>query len=1800
MLRPFLILLTLLFTTLTYSQEFLWSKAIGGPGQDFQGTIAKTPDGGFIHFNSFSSTILIGDSLYNTGNINGYDFLVFKTNLSGDVLWSKHFTGNGQNYCEDVSVDQSTGDIYLLGSGFGTWNIGSVTVPNVGGVTVLIALDSVGETKWVETLQGNNSYADQVEIDNAGNVYLSGRFLTSLIVGPDTLTKYDTTQVNYTPYIAKFDTAGAYQWSKAFKMGAYSNPLYTASSGKNIPFGINSNGTLFVGVNFKDRVVFDSDTISSSYPFSEDFLMVRMSALGVIDTFEHYTGASQESVTNIFIDQNDRVFFTGKLSQGSVFGTTTVPTGIGSLFLAEFTNGGSVIYTTSSFSRGHYIKGDTLGNLYLTGGFSGQLSLAGSTFSLGSGIYRSFVAKYNIANQTWDWIQASNPNSSTSTQHFFSDIEVVDEDNLVISGRFNAGLMLGNELLGASGAHDALLTRISKCDQLNATLTTSVNSGCAASSAVLTSTNSADYTYTWYANGGAVLNSDTNQFTAITSGNYFVVIDSLGCLDSSAVYTFTQNGSTVSASQSNFSPICENANPVQLSGGLPVGGVYSGSGVANGQFDPSLVSTGSAAITYTYSDSASGCADSVTKNIAVNAAPFIVMLPLDTACSNQSAVSLNVGFPSGGTYSGSGVSGSSLDPSQASLGSNTIYYTRSNSNCSATDSVVVEVVSPPQISFSINSPLCENASPVTLSAIPSGGTFSGNGVSGNFLVPQLLNPGSNTVSYSVTGNGCTSSTTATVFIDTLPLASLSPLTSVCESATVVDLSPLAFPSGGVFVGNGVSGSLFDPSVAGNGTHIISYVVSNSCGSDTASQQIEVYPNPTITFPALADICIDQSPVFLSIATPSGGVFSGMGVSGSSFDPAIAGVGTFNLNYVFIDSNGCSDSATSSITVNDLPVVSLDTLGGICNNRIPFSLNSGTPTGGAYSGSGVSGSMFDPSLVAVGNYNLTYQFTDANGCSNSDFIQVEVKVTFEDTLLHVSCDSFTTVLGNTYYTSGIYIDSLLSLGNCDSVIVRNITINNATIDTILAIVCDSFTSVTNQVYATSGVYFDTLTNVFGCDSVIRTELTINTLTTETIAPIACDMYTSPTGQVLTMSGVYTDSLTNANGCDSILTINLTINNSTLDTIQPVVCDIYTSPASQIISSTGIYFDTLSTINGCDSVIRIELTVNNSSLDTVMSSTCNSYTSAGGVIYSTSGFYTENYTNVFGCDSMVVEDVTILNLTTNTISPVVCDSYTSPTGKIFSITGTYADTLTNAVGCDSVITIQLQVNYSSLDSIIATACDSLFNPISNQWITVTGIYTDSLISVSGCDSIWMTFVNINTTTVNLFPVTSCDSFNFPGVGTFFSSQIVYDTVPGSNGCDYITGYDITIINSISQTVPVVSCDSFVSPAGIVYTTSGIFPELFTGTNGCDSTVNYDVTINLSAASLVTEVVCDSYTSPSGIVYSSTGIFDEMLATSQGCDSIASYDVTINLSVSDTIPVSACDSFTSPFGAVYNTSGFFSELAFTTSGCDSLVTYDVDINPTKLTTITETSCGFYETPLGAIFTSSGIYQDTTNSITGCDSIVTYDLTIGQLDTIITNETSCGPFTSSWGEIFNETGTYADTSATILGCDSINVLHLTISEVDVSVTIQTASLLANADSLENSFQWFNCEDAFVPIAGETNAVFTPSLSGDFAVEVTNQDNCVDTSDCVFLEKVGIKEFSFAQTIKIFPNPTKRDLNIQFEKAVDQVKVELRNNIGQLVQEQNFTHSQSLNLQINGAAGIYFLKVISGGEALDYRVVLH
>jgi hypothetical protein len=65
-------------------------------------------------------------------------------------------------------------------------------------------------------------------------------------------------------------------------------------------------------------------------------------------------------------------------------------------------------------------------------------------------------------------------------------------------------------------------------------------------------------------------------------------------------------------------PVNPSGRPVALYGGSPVGGVYTGTGVSNGIFDPAVSGVGIFNITYAYTDTA-GCANTATRTIEVTA-----------------------------------------------------------------------------------------------------------------------------------------------------------------------------------------------------------------------------------------------------------------------------------------------------------------------------------------------------------------------------------------------------------------------------------------------------------------------------------------------------------------------------------------------------------------------------------------------------------------------------------------------------------------------------------------------------------------------------------------------------------------------------------------------------------------------------------------------------------------------------------------------------------------------------------------------------------------------------------------------------------------------------------------------------------------------------------------------------------------------------------------------------------------------------------------------------------------------------
>ncbi|MEP7166034.1 MAG: hypothetical protein ABI741_15130 [Ferruginibacter sp.] len=168
---------------------------------------------------------------------------------------------------------------------------------------------------------------------------------------------------------------------------------------------------------------------------------------------------------------------------------------------------------------------------------------------------------------------------------------------------------------------------------------------------------------------------------------------------------------------------------------------------------------------------------------------------------------------------------------------------------------------------------------------------------------------------------------------------------------------------------------------------------NNTSNDIASAQLVINALPAVSWTnTLANQCVSSTTYSITGGTPSGGVYSGPGVTGTNFNANIAGTGTHTLTYTYTNASGCSKSATRTIQVNALPTVSFSGLAATYCTTNPAVTLTGSPAGGIFSGPGVSGNTFNPATAGAGGpYNIVYSYTNANGCSNNTTQQVTVTV-----------------------------------------------------------------------------------------------------------------------------------------------------------------------------------------------------------------------------------------------------------------------------------------------------------------------------------------------------------------------------------------------------------------------------------------------------------------------------------------------------------------------------------------------------------------------------------------------------------------------------------------------------------------------------------------------------------------------------------------------------------------------------------------------------------------------------------------
>ncbi len=335
---------------------------------------------------------------------------------------------------------------------------------------------------------------------------------------------------------------------------------------------------------------------------------------------------------------------------------------------------------------------------------------------------------------------------------------------------------------------------------------------------------------------------------------------------------------------------------------------------------------------------------------------------------------------------------------------------------------------------------------------------------------------------------------------------------------------------------------------------------------------------------------------------------------------------------------------------------------------------------------------------------------------------------------------------------------------------------------------------------------------------------------------------------TEQGFYTQITTDANGQDSVTVLSLTVNPIFNTELTATICQgqAYTENGFNV-SEAGVYTQTLTAVNGCDSIVTLTLNVNPIFNTELTATICQGqvYTENNFNV-SEAGVYTQTLTAVNGCDSIVTLTLNVNPIFNTELTATICEGqvYTENNFNI-SEAGVYTQTLTSVNGCDSIVTLTLNILPSYNTNLTATICQGSELNISGFNVTEGGVYTQNLTSVNGCDSIvTLTVTELPTVHTDL-TLTICEgsSLNFSGFN-ISEAGIYTQTHTSVNGCDSIVTLTVTEYPTFDTTInATINTEETYAEFGFNESEAGTYVQNLQSINGCDSTITLVLSVNSS---------------------------------------------------------------------------------------------------------------------------------------------------------------------------------------------------------------------------------------------------------------------------------------------------------------------------------------------------------------------
>ena len=465
-------------SALRQHQDYSWTKAIGGTGNDSGMSVGFDSTGNIYFSGRFSSTVDFdpGAGTDNKTSNGGFDVFLSKYTSTGTYVWTKTIGGSGAEMNFGVVLD-STDNIYISSSfettvdfnpDAGTDNKTSAGSSDIA-LTKFNADGSYGWTKAVGSTGTDNPMYMTIKQDK---IYITGLFSLTVDFNPDAGTDNLTSAGVLDFFVTKFNADGSYGWSQ--RIGG-ANSEYVSTIALDSTDNVYATGRFVENTDFDPGAGDDTHTVVDN---SGDVFLTKLNSDGSYGWTKTVGSYGADVGVGVAIDSNNNIYYTGYFS--SDYGAIDLDPGAGTdnhstngiydIFLTKLSSDGSYVWTKTAGGAyaeyGRNIVIDSQNNVFVLGEFSGTVDSnpgVGTDNRTSAGNSDVFVFKIK-ANGSYDWSQTMGGDNIDSADNM--GMAADSDDNLFITGQysstnsdFNPGS--GQDIHATNGLYDAFLTKLS-------------------------------------------------------------------------------------------------------------------------------------------------------------------------------------------------------------------------------------------------------------------------------------------------------------------------------------------------------------------------------------------------------------------------------------------------------------------------------------------------------------------------------------------------------------------------------------------------------------------------------------------------------------------------------------------------------------------------------------------------------------------------------------------------------------------------------------------------------------------------------------------------------------------------------------------------------------------------------------------------------------------------------------------------------------------------------------------------------------------------------------------------------------------------------------------------------------------------------------------------------------------------------------------------------------------------------------------------------------------------------------------